>query len=658
MDGVDKNKDMLENEKVLKIARDRLDRIIEKDGKNRERMTSDMRFISGDQWPDDIRTERAIDQRPCLTINKLGQYVRQIVNDSRQNSPSIRVFPTGEGGDQKVAEIFNGMIRDVEQTSDSDVAYDTAIESAARVGVGYFGLVSQYAGEASFVQELAFRRFRNYASIYIDEKAQDPAGKDMRYAFVSMWMNKNEFEALYKKPPVSLDNLAQGDNMGNWLNGDDVRLAEYYSLEEVERTLALLKGGGTKYLEESAKAVDMKDVIKTRKTKVVRCKWRLISGQDVLEETIWPSRYVPIFRVIGEEFDVDGDVQYNGIVRPSKDSQRMYNYWVTNATEMVALAPKAPFVGAEGQFEGHEQQWKAANRKSYAYLEYKPTTLDEKLVPPPQRQHYSQPPLDALQLANVSTQDMKESAGMYNSSMGREQSDQSGRAIAALQRKSDTGTFHYVDNLTRAMRQCGRVMVEVIPKFYDTQRVVRIVGEDDIEKNVTVNETKQVDGVAKVMNDLTVGRYDVKVATGGSYATRRLEAADSMMQFINSLPQAGEAIMDIVAQSMDWPGADKIAARLRKMIPPNLISDEAEGEGEGFTPAQVEAMIAEAVQGLQQQFQQSIENREVEVKEFGAQTDRLEAIAKTVPDEGQLREMVSGMLAEFVNELTGVKPPA
>jgi len=637
---------------ILKVARARLDRIISANSRNVAEQLNDLKFVSGDQWPADVRNERELDQRPCLTINKLGQYVRQIVNDSRQNSPSIKVFPVGEGGDQEVAKIYNGMIRDIEQTTDADVAYDTAIESAARIGTGYFGLVSQYAGEASFVQELAFRRFRNSFSVYIDETAQDPAAKDMRYAFVTQWINKDEYRSKYNKDPSGIDNLSQGDSRSSWVKGDDVRVAEYYSLEETKKTLVLLKTGGTVFLNDGDAQVNPKDVVQKREVKVVRCKWRLISGADVLEETEWPSRFIPIFRVIGEEFEIDGEVIYNGIVRPSKDSQRMYNYWVTNATEMVALAPKAPFVGAEGQFEGNEKRWKDANRRPYAYLEYKPVSLDDKLVPPPQRQHYSQPPLDALQLANVSTQDMKESSGMYSSSMGQQQQDQSGRAIAALQRKSDTGTFHYVDNLTRAMRQCGRVIVDVIPKFYDTQRMVRIVGEDEIETNAMLNQKETVHGIEKIKNDVTVGRYDVKVTTGGSYATRRLEAADSMMQFINSLPQAGEAIMDIVAQSMDWPGADKIADRLRKMIPPNLLGDE--NAEEGFTPAQVEGMIQQAVGNLQQQFQQSIENREVEVKEFGAQTDRLEAIAKSMPDEGQLREMVSGMLAEFVNELTGV----
>jgi len=312
-------------------------------------------------------------------------------------------------------------------------------------------------------------------------------------------------------------------------------------------------------------------------------------------------------------------------------------------------------IGAEGQFEGHETQWAQANQRPYAYLEYVPVTIDGTLAPAPQRNQTTFSGQADVQMASLSAEDMKDITGIYNSSLGEKSNERTGRAIQMRQKQGDIGTFHYADNLARAIRHAGRVLVQVIPKFYNNSRVVRILNEDGTEKMVPINHPDQEK--QQTINDITTGRYDVRISTGPSYATRRIEAADSIMAFIQAMPEAGMAIVDILAQNMDWPGADDIAARLRKTIPPNLLGGPGEEDDQGMTPAQVEQIVQQAVMKLQQQFEVSLEKRDRDIKEFDAETRRLKVAMDAKQDTSQLREMVGEMLAEFISQVQASSMP-
>ena len=591
---------------VMELCRERRKSCIEAEMKTRREAEEDIKFAAGEQWPSDIRFQREHDAsgaRPCLTINKTGQYVRQVVNDSRMNSPSIRVFPIGGGADKDTADVLNGMIRDIEQRTDADICYDTAIESTARTGEGYWRLITQYLDEDNgFEQELAFQRIRNMANVHPDPGAIDPAGADMGFCFVDEWMSQAEFKEKYGSEQMAgLDSQGLGQYAPHWLRDGDILVADYYCVEDgVKRTLALLKNGTQVILEEQKNEIPEDDIVQARQITTRRVIVRRVSGNSVLEKTAFPCRWIPVFRVIGEEFEVDGKVMYQGLIRPLKDSQRMYNYWTSTATEKGALETKAPYIGAEGQFEGHESQWRNANRVPYAYLEYKPVDIEGNLAPPPQRTQASFASASDVQMAQLAAEDMKSTVGIYDAGLGAVSNEKSGRAILARQREADTGTFHYIDNLSRAVRHCGRVLVTVLPKYINTQRIVRIVGEDDIEDMVTVNGQKKTDdGRIERVNDITVGRYDVSVSTGPSFTTRRLESAESMIQFVQAIPQAGQTVMDLVAKAMDWPGADQIAERLRRMIPPELLQED-----EGDVSAEMQQMMAQ-VEALSQQVMQS-----------------------------------------------------
>jgi hypothetical protein len=478
---------------------------------------------------------QTVNARPCLTINKLPQHVRNVTNEQRQNRPSGKVIPADDRADPEVAEIFDGIVRHIEYMSDADVAYDTACDNQVTFGEGYIRLLTEYCDEDTFDQDIRIGRIRNAFSVYMDPMIQDPCGSDARYCFITQDITVDEFERMFPDatPITTLRTQGVGDaSMGYWLNENTVRIAEYFRIEEERATLNLYPGGLTAF-KGSFEARQMEamgmEPLRTRESSKRVVKWMKTNGFEVLEEQDWVGKYIPVVRVVGNEFEVDGEIHVSGLVRNAKDAQRMYNYWVSQEAEMLALAPKAPFIGYGGQFEGYENQWKTANTQNWPYLEVNPDATDGagNSFPLPQR---AQPPMaqQGLIAAKMgAADDIKATTGQYDPSLGATSNERSGRAILARQAQSDTGTYHYVDNLARAIRHVTRQIIDMIPKIYDTERVARIIGMDGQTTMAKINpmqpepvrELKDQNGVTieKIYNP-GVGRYDVVVTTGPSYA--------------------------------------------------------------------------------------------------------------------------------------------
>lgn len=407
--------------------------------------------------------------------------------------------------------------------------------------------------------------------------------------------------------------------------------------------------------------------LRSRQSDRERVKWCKTNGYEILEESEWAGSFIPVVRVVGNEFEVDGQLYVSGLVRNAKDAQRMYNYWCSQEAEMLALAPKAPFIGYGGQFEGYEQQWKTANTQNWPYLEVNPDVTDGQgaVLPLPQR---AQPPMASsglLQAKAGASEDIKSTTGQYNASLGMTSNERSGKAILARQRESDVGTYHYADNLARAVRHIGRQLVDLIPKIYDTARVARILGEDGEPSTVKMNPdqeepVKKIMGPGGVVVDKIynprVGKYDVRVITGPGYATKRQEALESMAQLLQGNPQLWQVAGDLFVKNMDWPGAQDLAKRLQKMLDPKVMADE---DNPALVAAnqQMEAMNAEMQQMFKmlQNVQQSMEAKEMHIKQFEAEikayqaeTQRISAVQAGMTPE-QIQDIVMGTIAAAVD---------
>lgn len=618
----DENIDPEEREKILSRVRKRMDLCIKSESDNRKAAVEDLKFLAGDQWPADILARRNDEKRPAQTINELPTFVNQIVNDLRQNRPTINVSPVGDKGDPEVAKMFSGLIRHSERACAADIAYDTGVTNSASNGFGYWRMGTEWEDDNSFNQVIVIKRIRNPFTVYLDPDCQDPTGADARYGFVTEMMPRTDFEAMWPDAdPMPFTQGGAGERFKSWSEKDSIRIAEYFEVVKTTRTLVALSNGFVGWKDELSDEVkdqiadETIEILRERESDTSKVMWYKLTAKDILDERPWLGSSVPIVRVVGTEIDIEGEVRFSGVVRYAKDPQRSLNYFKTAMTEVVALQPKAPFIGEEGQFEGHEDEWRLANTVSQPYLQYKGTSINNTLIPPPQRQPMAGVPAGIENAIQGARQDLMATTGVrFDATVHERLMDESGTAIRELRRNTDLGSYHYADNLARSLRRTGEMYIELIPKVYDAKRIITILREDDSEERVQIDpaapqpfSTKSIAptpaqpkaSVMKVFNP-SFGQYGVTVTIGESYATKRIEAADSMMKFAASFPMAAPIIMDLVAKEMDWNGADQIAARLAKAVPPNLLTPDSKD----LSP-QVQAIL-QNMQGQVQQLTQQL----------------------------------------------------
>jgi hypothetical protein len=605
------NKSDNRDEALLKEIREFCDEAIRADAHNRQPAVADLQFLVGDQWPDEIKRQRQIEGRPCLTFNRLPTFLHQVTNDQRQNKPGIKTHPVDSGADIKRSEINQGIIRHIEYTSNADIAYDTAVNSAAAIGFGFWRLITEYESPTSFDQVIKYQRIRDPLKVFIDPASTEADGSDQKRCAIIRDVPRKEFKRQYPDADMATATavglLGQQVQPG-WMNDNYVREVEYYYFEQEKATLYLLTTGET----TTDKPADKSLIKATRETSIPQLMWCKATAGAILERTKIMCRWIPVFPVWGNEVDIQGKVFRSGIIRDAKDPAQMYNFWMTSATEEVSLRPKTPFIGAEGQFEGHEDNWGQANSRSFAFLEYKPVTIGGVLAPPPQRSPMADVPVGMLQMAMHASDNIKAVTGLFDSSLGARSNATSGVQERAQQRQGDTANFHYTDNLNRSIRHCGRCLIDMIPHYYDAQRVVRLMREDGTIDSAEVNVPKvdpMTQMVTETLNDLTVGQYDITVSTGPGYSTLREEAAEAMVAVAGDFPKMMEVAGDLVIESMDWPGADKIAERIRKTMPAELTKDTEDGEeGPPPLPPEVEQALQNAsqmVDNLEQQLREA-----------------------------------------------------
>ena len=635
---------------LLQEIRERYDEGWSSDVRNRDEMESDLRFVAGEQWPDDVRLQRESDERPCITENRLPQFVRQVANDMRANPPAVKVIAGSGGADKAVADILTGMVRNIESRSATLRPYVTAGASAARCSIGHWRILTEYTSPTSFEQEIKIAPIHNPFAVVWDPVAVAATREDANWCFVIDEMSEDDFAREYPKAqPISFDSNDAESWSSNWMNGGrkTVRVAEYWRKVREPATVCMLMDGSTGFKDDLPKDLPPEMIVNERESDRVRVEVIKTNGFEILEKAQeWPTRHIPIVPVVGEEYSVGEHRVRHSVIRFAKDSQTIYNYWLSTQTEHLALQPKAPFVATAKQVANYAEIWKTANTRNHSVL-----IFDVDKDAPTSRPMREQPPASSAAFSEQvmrAADGMQATTGIYEAGLGAQGNETSGKAIMARQREGDVGTFEFRDNLNASVEHTGRILIDLIPIIYDTPRMVRILGEDGEEDFAEINKPVQdpQTGQQTIENDLSIGEYGVHVRSGPSYTTRRQEAAESMMQFIQTAPQAASIVLDLIAKNMDWPGADEFAERFKKQLPPNLQpeTDDPEEQQQRQMAAQ-EAQQAQAVQ--QRGMEAEIAEKEGKAAKLQADTQKVSAEAVQVQMENMMQ---SGMLSQLVEQ--------
>jgi len=580
------------------------------DTMNRQEALEDLKFGGGDQWPVELQNSRNLESRPVITVNKVDNYCRQVSNQQRQQRPRIKVHATNTHDDMVDAQTIGGIIRHIEVNSNADHAYDNAFEYAVRMGWGYMRVKTNYVSEDSFDQEIYIDPVDNPFTVYFDPNSVAPDGSDADRCLITTMMRKDEFRKLYPDAQdggTSFTQRGTGDSQSEWITKEDIRLAEYYYTVKEKATLYLLSDGTSTFADDKDffKRLDAYGitVVDKRDSYKKTIKYVKLTAVEIIEERDWAGKYIPIVPVYGRHIIIGDKRKKFGMIRYAKDPQRMYNFWQTSITESVALAPKAKWLIAEGQDENHESDWANANIKSFPLLRYKQTDIDGRPAPAPTRLQPEPPPTGVMAAAMGVDNDIKAIMGVFDpAQLG--QGNISGKALNGQQQQVDLTNFDYYDNLTRSIAHIGKICLDLIPKIYDTERVMRIIGDDGKPELLTIN---QRDSVGRVLNDISVGQYDVVMETGPGYNSKRQEAVDNMLPLLSATPELMKVAGDLVFRNMDWPGADIIADRLAAANPMAQIDDKSK------VPPQVQMQLAISQKQIQE-LTQALQARDLMLK--------------------------------------------
>lgn len=662
------------DDRVIAEAKRRFKQCEEWEGNARKLFLEDIKFANADsdngyQWPNEVRRNRDVDERPCLTINKVRQHNLQIINDIKQNKPRAKVSPVSNGATYEAAQVFEGIFRHIEYISNASTAYDTAASFMVQGGIGYWRVVTDYLGNDNFDQEIFIRRIKDPLSVFIDPDINELDGSDARFAFIFDDMPLDEFRDTYPEYKDKGGQSALGYSDG-WIDKEHIRVAEYYRrVENVDQLISftdprtgepiMLRRG--QIPEEIVDAVIDNVSTRSREIKTWKVEWYLIIGDEIAERRDWAGEYIPVVRIIGEETIINGELDRKGHTRNLRDPQRIYNYWSSSAVEHVALQSKTPFIAPAAAIENLETYWETANTVNHSVLPYNGLDDDGNVIPMPQR---AEPPVMAqayIQGLQIAQQEMQYVSGQYEENFGSrsQQSDvQSGVAIQERARRGDNSTFHFVDNQATGIRFTAKILLDLIPKIYDTPRVLRILGEDGEESHIQLDpgatqayakhSLKQAEAVKAIFNP-NIGRYDVQADSGPSYQTKRQEAFNAISQILATAPEWAGVIGDLLFKAADFPMADEIAERLERMVPP-------QAKGEGVPPAvqqlqqelqKTQQIIAEMAQKLgEERLRLKAKDQQKDIDVYKAVTDRMSVLIKEQISPKDIAQMVHDLMME------------
>lgn len=634
------------DKEILATAVIRFAAAAEAEKDNRKNYKNDVEFSStDDQWDAEVKRARGA-HRPALTYNRLNGVIKQIIGDYRQHKLAIKVLPAGGEASEEMADIIAGIIRNIEQQSNADVAYATALECSARGGFGYFRILTEYIGDDVFDQDIVIRPIHNALTVYFDPSAKLSTREDAGWCFISEMVPEEQFKKQY--PKASTKGFDGDDDNRHWSGEDGVRVAEYYEKVKYPARLGAFSNGMVMEIADDSEIEALAQIgitlVREREAERTKIVWRKMTASEILDEREFKTKYIPVVRVAGEEINVEGKTLTRSAIFYAKDAQRTYNYFKTVATETVALAPKSPWLLTPEQIEGLQDYWDNANTTPSPYLPYNPVPGVEK----PARIPAPEVPVGEISMAMNASDDIKSTTGLYDASLGARGNETSGRAIVARQQEGDTATYIFIDNLKKGIELGGRIIIDLIRVVMDVERVVRTLDMEGSPQTEVVNEQKYdpITGITEILNNITVGKYDVVITTGPSFASRKQEGMAAITQLAQAYPPLMQIAGDLVVKSMDFPGSEEVAARLKRALPPQITTDPDSPEGQQMQAEhQAKQAQAEQAQQAMAQAHMQLEGGKIQAENARSQAQIVKAHADTFKAK---TEAIKAAMPQFV----------
>jgi len=666
---------------IVDEAKMRFQRCMEWEAASRERFIEDMKFSYGDadngyQWPNAIRRSRDVDSKPCLTMNIIRQHNLQIINDAKRNKAEVTVLPTSGGASYESAQVYKDLLGDIQYNSQAQLAYAQAREFQVYGGIGWWRLVTRYVDENTFDQEIVILPVKDPLSIYMDPDILQRNGSDARFAFAFDDIPRDEFREAYPEfiSVIGTNPLGVASGDDDWLSKSHVRVCEYFRKVPKEDWLLSFVDPGSgqrKTVRESNLPTEVREKVRadkmTKRRRVwdYEIQWFLIAANQIIDETVWPGRYIPLIRVLGEETVIDGIMDRKGHTRAMKDGQRMYNYNASAQVEVVALQTKTPWTGAAAAIDEFQGYWNNANQANNAFLPFNHLDDDGNPIPAEALPKRMEPPAPSqafeLGMQTAFNQIMMVS-GQFQNQMGMMGNERTGSAIQERMDQGDTATYHFRDNYETALVFTGIQIIDLVPKIYDTRRLMMIQADDgssfelEIDPSAVQALAVRLDRQGKIVRRIfnpAIGRYEIRAAPGTAFGTRRQETVQALTLILTQAPALTGVIGDLLLSAMDFKEAQEAAQRLKRMVPPQAL-------GQGPSPNEQTLMshnlaLTNALRDALQRMGQDrirLQNRsqKQDIDAYEAQTDRLKALADAIMlDPAMVQKVIEQLVEEATN---------
>lgn len=621
------------------------------DSRERSLYVEDLDFVysEGGQW--DEKTVRMRGTRPTYTFNRVLGAVNQTIGEQRLNKTSIKIRPVDDGADPDTAEVFSGMIRNIEGVSNAEDTYDMAFKNAVAGGYGGWRVVSEHFDNTSFNQEIRIKSIHNIMTVFWDPLSFDPVKRDQTKCVVAERISKEFYIEKYGGQPNDI--RISRDSRG-WVDEKGVRIAEYFKLIPKKKTIAELADGRVVDFDDDLKKIENElkgtegEVKRKRVVDTLQVHWWKVDGARVLEGPIvYDWRFIPVVKLPGRYINIEGRQKTQSLIRHSKDAQRAYNYSRTTQTEVVANTPRQPYLVTAAMIKGYEKQWAGSGSKNSPYLTFNPDIKAPTISP--QRAAAAEVPSGLIALSAQDADDIKATTGFFDASLGKQGNEISGTAIKGRARQADIGSYEFFDNYKKAVQFTGDILVDMIPKVYDTKRIVRIIGLDGQEDFATINAFDQ--NTNKKI-DLSAGLYDVTVDIGPAFASQREETLNTLLQAAEIMPIIGEVAPDLIAGNIDSDVSDELVKRLRKPLvasgaidpnkeeqeeidkqpepPPNRVEEALVGESESKTDLNKARTVETLADAKQTEVETQEKLNQMPVKQKQLQADLVGGIVDKV----------------------------
>lgn len=652
----------------------------------RARFVDDLKFAEADaynnyQWPNSVRRLRDIDDRPCITVNKTRMHNLQVINDAKQNKPEPRIRPVGGEASLESAEAMEGIVRHIQYRSKFSTILDQASSFQVRAGFGVYRIATDYADDDTMDQDIFIRPIIDPLSVMFDPDAKLADKSDGKMALIFDNIPRDEFEDIYPEYKDFSPARSISASEDSWIGQDYVRICEFFY--KTSNTKKLIKftdptDGKVLTMREDHIPKVILDMVtddpatQSRLVQLTEVRHVVIIGDSIAEENVWLGKYIPLIPVIGEETIIDGIMDRKGHTRALIDPQRMYNYWASAAVEFGALQTKTPWIAPAAAVEGHEPLWNSANKQNVSVLIFNHMDDEGNEIPAPVRPQL--PEQAPLYMSGMQTTqlEMMMVSGQYQTQMGQQGNERSGKAIQERQRQGDNATYHFINNQAIAVRLTGEIILDLIPKIYNSPRVLQMLaknGKDSLPVKIDPDgaqawavEQGEDQKIAQRILNPAVGKYDVQADIGPAYGTAREEAFAAMTQILTQAPEMTTIIGDILLKNADFPGAEEASRRMERMVP-------AQAKSGG--PTKEEAQLQEELQKTNDMLKVTMQELAVaqlklvgkgelrDIDVYKAESERLNVMAKANMVDPEafgvlMRQFIADAVATHISKISAM----